>query len=105
MALRVNTDDFDEQVLQSDKLVIADFYSDGCVPCKILSPTLADVEDELTDKIKAVKVNINFASDLSEKYQVKATPTLVFFKNGEEVARRQGVVKKDEIIEIVNDNI
>ncbi len=102
MSVRVNSEDFTAEVLQSDTAVLADFYSDSCVPCKRLSPVLADIEAKFADKIKVVKININFDGELAEKYEVQAAPTLIFFKNGEEVSRLRGAVKKEEIVEEIN---
>jgi thioredoxin 1 len=102
MSVRVSGENFEVEVLKSEKAVLADFYSDSCVPCKRLSPVLADIEDEFGDKIKVVKININFDGDLAEKYEVQAAPTLVFFKNGEEVSRLRGAVKKAEITDVIN---
>lgn len=102
MSVRVNTDNFDVEVLQSEPLVLADFYSDSCVPCKRLSPVLAEIEEELAEDLKVVKININFNRELSEKYEIQTAPTIVFFKNGEEVSRLQGAVKKQEIIDEIN---
>ena len=99
MAKRVSKDDFDKEVLQSELPVIVDFYSDSWIPCKQLSPILGDIEDDYEDKAKVVKVNINFDEELMEKYEVMASPTLVFFKGGEEKDRTRGLVKKAEIEE------
>lgn len=98
MAVRVSTDTFDEEVLNAGGAVIADFYSDSCVPCKRLSPVLAEIEEEQGDKVKLVKVNINFDPELAEKYGVMSVPTLVFFGDGEEKSRLTGAVKKSEIV-------
>lgn len=98
MAVRVSTDTFDEEVINAGGAVIADFYSDSCVPCKRLSPVLAEVEEELGDKVKLVKININFDPELAEKYGVMSVPTLIFFEDGEERSRISGVVKKSEIV-------
>ena len=95
MAKRVSKDDFDKEVLQSELPVIVD----SCIPCKQLSPILGDIEDDYEDKAKVVKVNINFDEELMEKYEVMASPTLVFFKGGEEKDRTRGLVKKAEIEE------
>lgn len=98
MAVRVNGDTFEAEVLKSDGIVLADFYSDSCVPCKRLSPVLAEIEEELGDKIKLVKININFDAELAEKNEVQSVPTIVFFKSGEEKARLTGTVKKFGIL-------
>lgn len=102
MALRVNEDNFETEVLKSEIPVLADFYSDSCVPCKRLSPVLAEIEEELTDSLKVVKININFDIALAEKYEVLSAPTLVLFKNGTEVQRLSGALKKADIIELIN---
>lgn len=102
MSVRVNSDNFEAEVLQADKLVLADFYSDSCVPCKRLSPVLADIECDYADALKLVKVNINFDGALAGQYDVQAAPTLIFFKNGAEAARLRGAVRKAEIEETIN---
>lgn len=99
MAVRVTGESFDDEVLKAEGIVLADFYSDSCVPCKRMSPLLAELEETYPDTLKLVKVNINFDGELAEKYEVQAAPTLIFFKNGEEKARLRGAVKKAEIIE------
>lgn len=100
MAVRVNAGNFAAETLESDKLVIADFYSDSCVPCKRISPLLAEAEEQYGN-VKIVKINVNFDMDLAEKYEVTAAPTLVFFKDGQERARLRGAVKKSEIISAI----
>ncbi len=101
MAARVSAQDFENEVLKSDVPVLADFYSDSCVPCKRLSPVLADVEDEYSDRLKVVKININFDTELAQKYEVQAAPTLILFKDGQETARLRGTIKKSDITEIL----
>lgn len=102
MAVRINQESFEAEVLKAENLVLADFYSDSCVPCKRLSPLLAEVEEENADSLKVVKININFDTELAEKYEVQVAPTLILFKNGEEVDRLRGSIKKAEIIELIN---
>ena len=97
MATRVNSESFDTEVL-SGGTVLADFYSDSCVPCKRMSPVLAEIEEEYGGRIKLVKININFDADLAEKYGVQSVPTLVYYKDGAEVARQSGALKKSDIV-------
>lgn len=101
MALRVKEDNFDSEVIQSKLPVITEFYSDSCVPCKQLGVTLSELEEEYEDKLKLVKVNVNFDLALAEKYKVLASPTLLFFKEEQEVHRITGLVKKAVIQEII----
>jgi thioredoxin 1 len=97
MAQRIGMDDFEEKVLQADKPVLLDFYSDTCIPCKRMAGPLGDVEDEYEDRIHVYKVNVNYDMDLAEKYQVMSAPTLVLFADGEEKNRRTGAAGKEEI--------
>ena len=101
MAARISKDDFEEKVLKSRVPVIVDFYSDSCIPCKQLSPLLGDIEDDYEDRLKVFKVNVNFDAELAEQYEVMASPTLVFFKDGKETDRSRGLVKKPELSEHV----
>lgn len=89
-------------MLEAKGLVLADFYSDSCVPCKRLSPVLAELEEAYGDALKVVKININFDLPLAEQYEVQAAPTLIFFQNGAEKDRHKGLVKKAELMEIID---
>ena len=89
-------------MLEAKGLALADFYSDSCVPCKRLSPVLAELEEAYGDALKVVKININFDLPLAEQYEVQAAPTLIFFQNGAEKDRRKGLVKKAELMEIID---
>ena len=98
MPARIGKDEFETEVLKSPIPVLADFYSDSCIPCKRMAPILSQLETEYENKLKVVKINTNFEKELVEKYGIMAAPTFVFFKNGEETARIRGAVKKDELI-------
>lgn len=105
MALRVNQDNFEEKVLQSDKPVLLDFYSDTCIPCKRMAGPLGDVEDEYEDKIHVYKVNVNYDGALAEQYHVMSAPTLVFLVNGEEKSRLVGAAGKEDIVKLFENNL
>lgn len=96
MAERLNKDNF-ESTVKAEKLAIVDFYSDSCIPCKKLNPILGDLEDESEGKLKVYKVNVNFDSEIAEKYEVLSTPTLILFKNGEEADRKTGFQSKETL--------
>lgn len=102
MSVRANKDTFESEINEAGKLVIADFYSDSCVPCKRMSPLLAETEEENPEGIKLVKLNINFDGETAQKYNVTSVPTLVFFKDGAEKARLMGAVKKAQLTETIN---
>lgn len=103
MAVRVNKDNFEDEILNSGGLILADFYSDSCVPCKRMSPILAEIEEKYEEHIKIVKININFDLELAEKYEVQSVPTILFFKNGEVAARLGTPIKTDNIVSAIED--
>ena len=98
MAERITAAQFREKVLEAPTPVLVDFYSDSCVPCKMLSPVLSQLESELDGKLTIYKVNSPYEQELTEEYEVQASPTLIFFKDGAEVSRIRGAVKKPDII-------
>ena len=98
--LRVTSQNFEEEVLKSDKTVLVDFYADWCGPCKMLSPIVDEVAKEMSE-IKVVKVNVDEAQDLAMNYQVMSIPTLVVIKNGKEAKRSVGLIDKSEIKNLV----
>ncbi|MDD7185555.1 MAG: thioredoxin domain-containing protein [Ruminococcus sp.] len=102
MAVRVNSENFSEEVLKADGIVLVDFYSDSCIPCKKISPVLSEAEEAYPDKLKIAKVNVNFDSEIALQYDVQATPTLIFFRDGKEQSRLRGSVGKSEINDIIS---
>ena len=98
--MKVTSSNFEEEVLNSDKTVLIDFYADWCGPCKMFSPIVESVAEENED-IKVVKIDVDNAQDLAIKYKVMSIPTLVVIKNGQEVNRNVGVVSKSQILEMV----
>ena len=103
MAERVTKDTFEEKVLKSSLPVLIDFYSDSCVPCKKMSPVIGAIADEQTENV--YKVNTNFDSELAEKYSVMSVPTIVLFKDGEEIARKSGAEKKAVLEEWITQSL
>jgi thioredoxin len=85
---------FNTQVLQSNLPVLVDFWASWCGPCKAVSPVIEELAQEYAGKINVVKVNIDEDASLSDTYNVQSIPTIVFFKNGSEVARSSGVKTK-----------
>ena len=102
MLQSINNDNFECEVLNSNVPVLLEFYSDSCIPCKRMSPILAELEEEHTD-IKVSKLNIKFGADTARKYNVMSSPTIVFFKNGEEVNRIKGVAKKADLEAVIKE--
>lgn len=97
MAERISETDFPGKVKQAEGIVLLDFYSDSCIPCKMLSPVLGEIEEEYAGTVSVYKVNVNYEKKLADEYQVMSSPTLILFKNGEVLARKSGVLKKAEL--------
>lgn len=87
---------FDREVLKSDKPVLVDFYADWCGPCKAFAPLLEEMDEEAKNYLIA-KVNVDELEALAQRYRVVSIPTVIVFKNGESTARSSGVQKRSEL--------
>ena len=99
MAARVDAQTFPAEVLESALPVLADFYSDSCLPCKKLAALLPKLEEAWAGRLKIVKINVKYDADLAQTYCIKGTPTLVLFRQGQEAARLTGAVTRAQIEE------
>ena len=90
-------DNFQQEVIESDKPVLVDFWAAWCGPCKMLSPVVDQVAQEL-DTVKVCKLNVDDVSDIAVEYQIMSIPTLIVFKDGKESKRSVGVISKEDIL-------
>lgn len=97
----LNADNFEKSII-CQNLVIVDFMADWCSPCRHLKPVLQDLENEYTS-IKFFKVDIDKSMELAKKYGVFSVPTLIFFKNGENIRQFSGVRSKDFLKENISE--
>ena len=104
MAKIATNTNFDE-LLQEEKLVIVDFWATWCGPCRMLSPLLDEVEEEMADKIEVVKVNVDDADEVAMRFRIMSIPTLLFFKNGQMVDRSVGAMPKSALVDKINANL
>ena len=92
-------------LLADEKLVIVDFWATWCGPCRMLSPLLDEVEEEMADKITVVKVNVDDADEIAMRYRIMSIPTLLFFKNGQIVDKTVGAMPKSTLVDKINANL
>lgn len=92
------------EVINQDQPVLVDFFADWCGPCKMLAPILKQVKEDLGDKVKIVKIDVDKNQALAAKYQVRGVPTMLLFKNGKQVWRQSGVLQKEDIIKVIKTN-
>lgn len=91
-----------KSIIDSETIVLVDFYADWCGPCKILGPILSEVKKELGDAVKIVKIDVDKNQPLAAKYQVRGVPTMLLFKSGKQLWRQSGVLQKNQLIDIIN---
>jgi len=90
---------FDEEVIKSDKPVLVDFFADWCGPCKMQGPIIAEVAEDIGDKAKVGKLNVDESQKVAQKYQVMSIPTLIIFKDGKPVETLSGIQSKEVLLE------
>lgn len=92
---------FDAEVLKSDTPVLVDFTATWCGPCKMLSPIVEKLADELTGKVKIGKLDIDNAPEVTAKYGVRGVPTVMVFKGGQKVAQHVGLTNRETLIKLI----
>lgn len=100
MSLVITKENFESEVLKSDKPVLVDFWAAWCGPCKMLSPVIEEIAEERSD-IKVGKINVDEQPELASQFAVMSIPTLIVFKNGEIANKAIGVQPKDAILSML----
>ena len=93
-----------DSLIHDDRPVIVDFHALWCSPCKIQSPILKEVANELGDRIKIIKIDVDQNSEIAGRYNIQSVPTLIMFKNGKQVWRQSGVVNKHQLYDVLMQN-
>ena len=98
--IEIREDEFEKEVLKSEKIVLVDFYANWCGPCKMLRPVLDSVAGSHTD-IKVVSINVDEAENLAMSYGISSIPCVIKFKDGNELERSIGFKSKEEIEKLI----
>lgn len=100
MEIKFSSENFEKEVLKSEKPVLVDFYADWCGPCNAMAPIIEELASELDEKAKVGKINVDENSDIAVEYNVMNIPTLIIFKNGKEEKRLVGLRDKEELLNL-----
>ena len=95
--LEVTQENFEKEVLKSDKVVLVDFWAPWCMPCKVIAPAVEKISEEMKAEIKVMKSNIDEAPEVATELSILNIPTLLLFKDGKEIARMSGINSKEAI--------
>jgi thioredoxin len=101
----VTEDSFEPNVLKSDVPVLVDYWAEWCGPCKALAPLLEDLAKDYGGKLKIAKVNVDENQQLARRYNIKAIPTLMLFKDGNVQASKLGMMSKPQLTAFLDSNI
>ena len=96
--LELTDDNFDQEVINSDKPVLVDFWAEWCMPCRMLAPTIDELAKEFNGRVKVGKVDTDANRDSAMKFGISAIPTIILFKGGQVVRKFVGVTPKKEFV-------
>lgn len=99
--VNLTSENFEEEVLKSEKPVLVDFWATWCGPCKMLAPVISEITEKYEGKVKVGKVNIDNEKELAVRYQISSIPTLMLFKNGEAINMSVGFRPKSDIEKMI----
>ncbi len=105
MSVQVTDQNFEAEVLQAEGPVVVDFWAEWCGPCKVMSPLVDSLADELGSKVKVVKINIDENPNAPTKYGVRGIPTFMVFKGGQLVDTKVGSMSKTQLSDWVNSSV
>ena len=97
MTIDVNDANFDEQVVNSDKLVLVDFWAEWCGPCRMVAPIVKELSEDYKGQIVVAKLDVDGNPETSVKYGIRNIPTILFFKGGKVVDKQVGAVLKGNL--------
>lgn len=101
MEMKFTSENFDAEVLNSDKPVVVDFFATWCGPCKMMAPVVDALAADFDGRVKVGKLDVDESEDIAARYGVMTIPTIILFKNGEVVKKTVGVQSKASLVEAV----
>ena len=102
---KTNDQNFKTDVLDSKQPVLVDFWAEWCGPCKAIGPSLEELSDEMANKLKIVKINVDENPSISQTYSIRSIPALMIFKDGEKISEKMGALPKSALESWVNETI
>ena len=105
MEIQVNDDNFKKEVLESEELVLVDFWAPWCMPCRMLAPTIEEIAEEMDGKIKVCKMNVDESVQYPQQYGIMSIPTVMLFKDGQVVETMIGLQPKEEIVKTIQEHL
>ena len=97
----LNKDNFEKEVMEANVPVLIDFWASWCGPCRMMSPVIDQIAEEMGEKLKVCKVNVDENHELAEKYEIMTIPAFIVIKNGAEAGRTIGVQPKEDILNLI----
>ncbi|MBF4473707.1 MULTISPECIES: thioredoxin [Flavobacterium] len=88
-------------IIQSEKPVLVDFFATWCGPCQTLAPILKQVKDSLGDRVSIIKIDVDKNQQIAAQYQVRSVPTMILFQNGKQLWRQSGVLSTADLVKII----
>ena len=102
MEIILTKDNFETEVLKSEKPVLVDFWATWCPPCRLLGPVIAEIAEEQITSLKVGKVDVDEQKELASQFNIMSIPTVILFKDGKVVKEILGYKPKEEILELIN---
>ena len=100
--IELNAENFETEVLQSDKPVLVDFWAEWCAPCRMLAPTIDEIAENYDGRLKVGKLNVDHFGDIAARYQIRGIPTILVFNGGEVHDQMVGAGSKENIVRMVD---
>lgn len=100
-----HSENFEQQVLQSDLPVLVDYWAEWCAPCKAMAPILDELAGEYQNRLRIAKINVEIAPQIARQYGVRSQPTMMLFKNGNVEAQKVGAMSKSQLKAFIDLNL